>query len=64
MGNYKKHYVGSIEDELLAAKMYDVYAIRSVGLKAKTNFNYTKVELLKIVEDMSQDIEKEVNKKA
>lgn len=37
----KKRYVGSIENEIKAAIIYDYYAILTHGLKAKLNFSYT-----------------------
>lgn len=39
-------YLGTFKDATLAAKMYDVALIQARGLEAKTNFNYTKHELL------------------
>lgn len=46
LGNLRKRYIGSIGDEESAAKIYDYYAIISHGLKAKTNFSYTKSDVL------------------
>lgn len=45
MGNQKKQYSGSIKDELTAAKLYDKYAIKNLGLRAKTNFDYKRKDL-------------------
>ena len=42
MGNFKKMYVGAIQNEEEAAMLYDKIAIVTHGLKAKTNFSYTK----------------------
>jgi hypothetical protein len=39
-------YLGTFKDPTLAAKMYDVALIQARGLEAKTNFNYSKHELL------------------
>ena len=50
LGNLKKHYIGSICKETKAARIYDAYAILAHGLKAKTNFSYSKGQLLKILE--------------
>ena len=36
----KNFYVGSYSSEILAAKIYDIIAIRKKGNKAKTNFKY------------------------
>ena len=38
-----------ISSERLAARIYDKGAIIELGLKAKTNFNYTKMQLEKIL---------------
>ena len=45
MGNQKKQYSGSIKDELQAAKMYDKFAIKNLGLRAKTNFDYKRTDI-------------------
>lgn len=42
MGNFKKMYIGAIENEREAALIYDRIAILVHGLKAKTNFDYNK----------------------
>jgi len=42
LGNLKKHYIGSISTEIKAARIYDRHAIMTHGLRAKTNFSYTK----------------------
>jgi hypothetical protein len=49
MGNQKKQYSGSIKDETSAAKMYDKFAIKNLGLRAKTNFDYNRKDLIKII---------------
>jgi len=49
MGNQKKQYSGSIKDEATAAKMYDKFTIKNLGLRAKTNFDYKRKDLIKIV---------------
>jgi hypothetical protein len=46
MGNQIKHYSGSIRNEKIAARLYDKFAIKNLGLKAKTNFNYTREDLM------------------
>jgi len=40
MINRKKTYIGNYESEEEAAKIYDKYAIKYHGDKAKTNFYY------------------------
>ena len=47
--NLKKKYKGQIRTERLAARIYDKRAIFANGLKAKTNFNYTKGQLRRIL---------------
>jgi len=42
LGNLRKHYIGSIQNEERAARIYDRHAILTHGLRAKTNFSYTK----------------------
>jgi len=49
--NHYKEYKGGFEDEDSAAKMYDKKSICTFGLKAKTNFDYTKAEVLSILRD-------------
>ena len=43
--NQQKKYKGQIRTERLAARVYDKRAIFAYGIKAKTNFNYTKAQL-------------------
>lgn len=45
LGNMRKRYIGSIGSEHSAARIYDHYAIMTHGLRAKTNFSYTKYEI-------------------
>lgn len=54
MGNQRKDYSGSIFDEKTAAKMYDKFAIKNLGLRAKTNFDYKRRDLVNILEDISE----------
>lgn len=44
-GTFKK-YIGTIPTEHAAARIYDKYSLIIQGLHAKTNFQYTKGELL------------------
>lgn len=57
MGNQKKSYSGSIKDEITAAKTYDKLAIKNLGLRAKTNFDYKWKDLAKIVEEIEDERE-------
>lgn len=45
MGNQRKFYTGSIGDERNAAKIYDKFAIKNLGLRAKTNFDYKRKDI-------------------
>ena len=63
MGNLRKHYIGSISTELKAARVYDKHAIQTHGLRAKTNFSYTKKHIEDIlsskIEEDSHSLEAE-----
>ena len=50
MVNRKKKYLGTLPTEELAARFYDKVAVQYQGAKAKTNFPYTKTQLIKILE--------------
>ena len=56
LGNLKKHYIGSINTEERAARIYDRHAILTHGLRAKTNYSYTKTQILKILEREGEDL--------
>ena len=45
-----KIYLGTVDNILKAALLYDIYCIQVKGLKAKTNFNYTKRELNSVMQ--------------
>ena len=49
--NHYKEYKGGFDTEDDAAKLYDRKSICTFGLKAKTNFDYTKREILEILKD-------------
>ena len=51
MGNFKKMYFGAIEDEKEAALFYDKLAIVSHGIKARTNFDYTRKDIISILNE-------------
>ena len=44
-----KVYLGTVDNILKAAILYDIASIQTKGMKAKTNFMYTKRELLYIL---------------
>ena len=56
----EKFYVGSVDNILKAAIIYDLISIQSKGEKAITNFNYSAKELIVIMQDtnISQIIQK------
>jgi hypothetical protein len=43
MVNRAKKYLGTLPSEELAAKFYDKVSIQYQGIKAKTNFPYSRV---------------------
>ena len=45
MNEGSKSYLGTVDNILKAAILYDILAIQAKGLKAKTNFNFNKREL-------------------
>ena len=51
MTGLNKLYLGAIESEEEAARIYDKYAILHQGMKAKTNFTYTKYDILDILNE-------------
>ncbi|CDW76020.1 ap2-like ethylene-responsive transcription factor ant-like [Stylonychia lemnae] len=57
LGNLKKHYIGSISTEIKAARIYDKHAILTHGLRAKTNFQYTKSQIDRILEQELENSE-------
>jgi hypothetical protein len=48
MINKKKYFLGNYPSEDLAARIYDIKAIKSWGVKARTNFVYDKSKIQKI----------------
>lgn len=52
MGSIKKKYFGGITTEREAAIFYDKLSILTNGLAAKTNFNYRKSDLMKIMAEL------------
>ena len=45
----QKKYFGTLKEEIEAARFYDRVSIQYHGIKAKTNFNYTKEEVMDIL---------------
>lgn len=52
MGPIKKKYFGGIATEREAAVFYDKLSILTNGLSAKTNFNYRKCDLMKMMAEL------------
>lgn len=48
MVNNKKYYIGSYRSEELAARIYDIHAIKSRGINARTNFPYNDFQIKNI----------------
>lgn len=52
MSNNLKYFSGQITSEELAARIYDRYALQTMGIRAKTNYSYTSRELAVIIRDI------------
>ena len=50
MVNNKRYYIGSYYCEELAARIYDIHAIKKRGIRAKTNFPYNDTQIKNIFE--------------
>jgi len=48
MADNKKYYLGSYPSEDLAARVYDIFAIKMRGIKARTNFLYNNFQIKNI----------------
>jgi hypothetical protein len=46
----KNYYIGTYPSEEIAAKIYDIVAIKSQGVKARTNFPYNNIQIKNIYE--------------
>jgi hypothetical protein len=51
-----KYYSASLSSEVLAARVYDRFVIESQGMRAKTNFNYNRLDLISLMKDIEEDI--------
>jgi hypothetical protein len=54
MSNNLKYFSGQITQEEMAARIYDRYALQTMGLRAKTNFSYSSRELQVIIQDIER----------
>lgn len=68
MINNKKYYLGNYPSEELAARVYDIHAIKMRGIKARTNFPYNDIQIKNIFEkninikcDKISEIMKQIN---
>ena len=66
--NNKKYYLGSYPSEELAARVYDIHAIKMRGIKARTNYPYNNIQIKNIIEkninlkcDKISEIMKQIN---
>ena len=66
--NNKKYYLGSYPSEEIAARVYDIHAIKMRGIKARTNYPYNKIQIKNIIEkninlkcDKISEIMKQIN---
>ena len=50
MNNNKQFSIGNYPSEELAARIYDIFALKNRGVKARTNFVYNKNQIKKIFE--------------
>lgn len=50
MQKRKKNYLGIIKNEVDAARYYDHVVIQNQGNRVKTNFQYTKKQVLQILQ--------------
>lgn len=49
MVDKKKSYLGTVDNILKASILYDIFSIQAKGVRAKTNFSYTKKELYSVL---------------
>ena len=49
MVNNNKPYIGTYKSEELAARIYDIASIQSIGIKSKTNFLYKSEQIDRIL---------------
>jgi hypothetical protein len=49
MINNRQQFIATVDNMAMAALIHDVISIQCNGLNVKTNFNYTKIDLLAIM---------------
>jgi hypothetical protein len=52
MGGNCKYFSGSIPYEILAARIYDRFALQHFGLRSKLNLSYTKSQLGHVIDEI------------
>eukprot|EP00352_Strombidinopsis_acuminata_P003714 CAMPEP_0176404070 /NCGR_PEP_ID=MMETSP0126-20121128/50580_1 /TAXON_ID=141414 ORGANISM="Strombidinopsis acuminatum, Strain SPMC142" /NCGR_SAMPLE_ID=MMETSP0126 /ASSEMBLY_ACC=CAM_ASM_000229 /LENGTH=91 /DNA_ID=CAMNT_0017782659 /DNA_START=270 /DNA_END=545 /DNA_ORIENTATION=- len=52
-----KRYMGRFDNEIDAAKCYDKFKISQKGIDAKTNFDYSRAEIEKILDEIKEEKE-------
>ena len=53
----KKKFIGKVQSEYLAARLYDKHALLNDGIIASTNFNYTRRQLEAFLRDLGEETE-------
>ena len=54
MFEMRKEYLGTFQTELQAARTYDKVHILVHGIKARTNFSYSKKKVMEILDENSK----------
>ena len=55
--NKKKTYIGTYMTEIEAAQAYDFYCMLLYSINAKTNFRYTKLEVIDLISTFKHQIQ-------
>jgi D-arabinose 1-dehydrogenase-like Zn-dependent alcohol dehydrogenase len=50
MRHGQKYYLGTVDNIIKAAILYDIFSIQMKGIKAKTNFSFTRKELRAVMQ--------------
>ena len=54
MNNNYKYFSGQIKNEEIAARIYDRYSLQTLGLRAKTNFDYRRKDIVQFITDIEK----------
>ena len=49
MVDHKQQFIATVDNKMVGALIHDIVQIQNNGIKMKTNFNYTLLDLLGIV---------------